>query len=72
MNTNAMFLAIGVAAILAVVIAPALIASASAVKQEITTCPSGNPCKGKSGESNPNIEETCVAGSKQQTNANCN
>jgi hypothetical protein len=62
---------IAIVSALALVIAPALVASASAVKEEITTCPSGNPCQGASGEKNPNREEKCVAGSKQQENANC-
>ena len=71
MNTNAIFLAIGVAAVLAVAIAPALVDYAAAKKQEVTICPSGNPCQGASGEKNPNREEQCQAGSKGQTNANC-
>jgi hypothetical protein len=71
MNTNTIFLAIGVAAVLSIVVAPALVESASAKKQEITICPSGNPCQGNSGEKNPNREEKCVAGSKLQEKANC-
>jgi hypothetical protein len=67
MNTNTIFLAIVVAAVLAVAIAPALVETASAKKTEV--CPSGNECQGQSGEHNPNAE--CAAGSKLQTNANC-
>jgi hypothetical protein len=71
MNTNAIFLTIGVAAVLAVAIAPVLVDYASARKEEVTICPSGKECAGKSGESNPNAEDECRAGSKGQTNANC-
>jgi hypothetical protein len=67
MNTNTIFLAIVVAAVLAVAIAPELVETASAKK--IQVCPSGNECQGQSGEHNPNAE--CAAGSKLQTNANC-
>ena len=71
MKTNTVFLALGVAAVLAVVIAPTLMESALAKKEEVTVCPSGNECQGASGEKNPNREEECRAGSKGQTNANC-
>lgn len=67
MNTNTIFLAIVVAAVLAVAIAPALVETTSAKKMQV--CPSGNECQGQSGEHNPNAE--CAAGSKLQTNANC-
>jgi hypothetical protein len=70
-HTNTIFLAIGVAAVLAVVIAPTLLESALAKKEEVTVCPSGNECQGASGDRNPNAEDECRAGSKDQTNANC-
>jgi hypothetical protein len=70
-KTNAIFLAIGVAAILAVSIAPALVDYASAKKQETCTLPSGGPCTGATADKNPNVEKKCTAGSKDQTNANC-
>lgn len=67
MNTNSAILAIVIAAVLAVAIAPALVDTAFARKIEV--CPSGNECQGAAGEHNPNAE--CAAGSKLQTNANC-
>jgi len=67
MSTNTIFLAIVIAAVLAVAIAPALVETASARKTEV--CPSGNECQGASGEHNPNTE--CAAGVNLQTNANC-
>jgi hypothetical protein len=70
-NTNAIFLAIGVAAILAVVIAPALVDYGSARKEEQCTLPSGNPCTGATADQNPQVDKKCVAGSKLQENANC-
>jgi hypothetical protein len=71
MNTKTVLLTVGIAAVLAVVIAPTLVESALAKKDEVTICPSGNECQGGSGEKNPNREEICTAGSKGQTNANC-
>jgi hypothetical protein len=71
MNTNAIFLAIGVAAILAVAIAPALVDYASARKQESCVLPSGNPCTGATEDHNPQTDKKCQAGSKLQENANC-
>jgi hypothetical protein len=70
-KTNAILLTIGVAAILAVAMSPALVNYASAVKQQSCTLPSGNPCTGATADKNPNTEKKCTAGSKFQTNANC-
>ena len=70
-NTNAILLAIGVAAILAVAIAPALVDYASARKQQSCTLPSGNPCTGATADHNPNVEKKCQAGRNLQENANC-
>jgi hypothetical protein len=71
MNTKTILATIAIVSALALVIAQALVESASAAKKEITTCPSGKECQGASGDKNLNAEETCVAGSKEQTNANC-
>ncbi len=71
MNTNAIFLAIGLAAILAVAIAPTLVDYASARKQESCVLPSGNPCTGATAEKNPQVEQKCQAGRNLQENANC-
>jgi hypothetical protein len=71
MRTTAIFLAVGIAAVLAVAIAPTLVDTVSTKKEEVTVCPSGNECQGASGDHNPNAEEECRAGSKGQTNANC-
>lgn len=70
MNSSAILLAIGVAAILAVVIAPALVESALAARKELTTCPSGNPCQGQSGAHNPN-RETCHSNSPNAAEQRC-
>lgn len=54
MNTKIALTAIAIATVLALVVAPAMVEQpASATKQKI--CPSGNPCRGGSGDSNPNV-----------------
>jgi hypothetical protein len=70
-KTNAIFLTIGVAAILAVAIAPTLVDFASARKQESCTLPSGNPCTGATADKNPQTAKKCQAGVNLQENANC-
>jgi hypothetical protein len=70
MRTTAILLAVGIASILAVAVAPTLVDTSLAKKEEVTVCPSGNECRGASGDNNPNEEEECRAGSKGQTNAN--
>jgi hypothetical protein len=72
MNSKTVLLTVGIAAVLAVAMAPMFVDSASAKKEEVTVCPSGNECQGASGDNNPNAEDECRAGSKGQTNANCN
>jgi hypothetical protein len=62
MKTSALLLAVGVAAILAVVTAPSLSPNASAVKEEQEEECQGDPqerdeCPGESGGQNPNREQ---------------
>ena len=72
MNTKTTILAtIAIVSVLALVIAPALVGSASARKEEQCTLPSGNPCTGATAEKNPQTDKKCAAGSKLQENANC-
>jgi hypothetical protein len=70
-NPKTALAAIAIVSVLALAIAPVLVESALAKKEEVTICPSGKECQGASGEKNPNREEICRAGSKGQTNANC-
>jgi hypothetical protein len=61
-NTNAIFLTIGIAAVLAIAIAPSLNPDASAVKEEQEEECLGDPqeredCPGESGGQNPNREQ---------------
>lgn len=58
---------LAIAAAVSLITAPLMSDSASAVKREKTTCPSGNECQGNSGAKNPNAECTVVAGSNEQT-----
>ena len=54
MNTKTALAAIAIVSALALVVAPAMVEQpASATKT--TICPSGNPCRGGSGDSNPNV-----------------
>jgi hypothetical protein len=79
MNKNAIFLAISIAAVLAVALAPSLGSSVSAVKEHTDPICEGDPqereeCPGSSGDGNPNreqIEEKCTAGSKGENSPNC-
>ena len=59
MNKNAIFLAIGVAAVLAVALAPSLGSTASAEKKETCTNGGGHP---KTCDTPPAKVETCTAG----------
>jgi hypothetical protein len=55
MNTKMAFVAaIAIATALALVVAPAMTAQPASATKE-TYCPSGKPCKGGSGDSNPNV-----------------
>ncbi len=71
MNTKIALTAIAIVSALALIVAPAMVGTALAKKEEVTICPSGNECRGNSGASNPNAFDECRAGSKGQTNANC-
>jgi hypothetical protein len=74
MNTNAIFLAIGVTAALALIVAPTLSSSAFAVKTVTPPDCIGDPqdreeCPGESGGNNPNRDqqECAVTGGGGQT-----
>jgi hypothetical protein len=68
MNTKIALTAIAIVTALALVVAPAMVEQpASAAKQKI--CPSGKPCKGGSGDSNPNV--VCTAGAKGENSPSC-
>ena len=70
-NIKTILTRIAIVSALALVIAPALVNSASAKKQETCTLPSGNPCTGATADKNPNVEKKCQAGRNLQENANC-
>ncbi len=53
MNTKMALTAIAIVTALALVVAPAMVEQPASAKK-IQLCPSGNPCKGNSGENNPN------------------
>jgi hypothetical protein len=64
MNISTIFLAIGVAAALTLVVAPTLSSSAFAVKTTTQECTQngqviGTTCPGQSGGQNPNRDEEC-------------
>jgi hypothetical protein len=71
MNTKTALAAIAIASALALIVAPAMVGTALAKKQEVCTLPSGNPCPGATEDHNPQTDKKCVAGSKFQENANC-
>jgi hypothetical protein len=54
MNTKMALTAIAIVSALALVAAPAIFEQPASAKK-IEVCPSGNPCKGNSGDSNPNV-----------------
>jgi len=54
MNTKIVFAAIAITAALALVVGPAMVGQPASATKE-TICPSGNPCRGGSGDSNPNV-----------------
>ena len=54
MNTKIALAAIAIISALALVAAPAILEQPASAKK-IEVCPSGNPCKGNSGDSNPNV-----------------
>ena len=71
-NQNTALAVIAIVSALALAIAPALVGSALAKKEEVCLLPSGKPCPNENvEEKNRNVEQECRAGSKGQTNANC-
>jgi hypothetical protein len=72
-NPKTALAAIAIVSALALAIAPVLLESALAKKQEVITCPSGKPCPNENvEEKNRNVEEECRAGRDlHNTNANC-
>jgi len=74
MNTKTALAAIAIVSALALVVAPAMVGSALAVKgkEEVCLLPSGNPCPTESVEEhNTQTDQKCIAGAKNQENANC-
>ena len=72
MNTKTALAAIAIVSALALVVAPAMVGSALAKKQEVCTLPGGNPCPNDTvEEKNKNVEEKCQAGRNLQEHANC-
>ena len=73
MNTKIALTAIAIVSALALIVAPATVGTALAKKQEVITCPSGNPCPNENvEEKNKNVEEECLSGRDfHNTNANC-
>ncbi len=68
MNTKIALTAIAIVSALALVVAPAMVGTALAVKQEL--CPSGKPCPNENVEDkNRNVE--CTAGSKGTNSPSC-
>ena len=68
MNRNAIFLAIGVAAVLAVALAPSLGSTASAVKER--SCTNGGGHEKECGTPPANVE-TCTAGNGNAEPQSC-
>lgn len=72
MNTKIALTAIAIVSALALVVAPSMVGTALAKKEEVCVLPGGNECPNENvEEKNRNVEEECRAGSKGQTNANC-
>lgn len=65
--------AIAIVSALALLVAPAMVGSALAKKEEVITCPSGKPCPNENvEEKNKNVKEECRAGKDfHNTNPNC-
>jgi uncharacterized Zn-finger protein len=68
MNTKIALAAIAIVSALSLVVAPAMVGSALATKQEL--CPSGKPCPNDNvEEKNKNVE--CTAGNPENDHPNC-
>jgi hypothetical protein len=73
MNTKTALAAIAIVSALALVVAPAMVGTALAKKEEVCTLPSGNPCPTDAvDEHNKQAPDECRAGKDfHNTNANC-
>jgi hypothetical protein len=72
MNMKIALTAIAIVSALAVIVAPAMVGTALATKEEVCVLKGGNECPNTTvEEKNQNAVDECRAGSKGQTNANC-